>query len=417
MADASRPWPRWIAGGVLLAGTLALTLSRAMRWPNDFSEAHWLLDYRFGFVKRGLAGQVLSSVLGPFGGTPTAALITAIAVTCLAAFCVVLLWMAWHLIRTSPSRATATLVALAFLSSPFIVMSAHLIGYFDNVLFMLSAAAAWLMLSRRPWAAGVVQTVAILVHESATLVGFPVLVLAWWVTPEPDMRPVARLRRGSALLLPLAAFLALALSQRSLPANFEDRYSQHLAEYAFIEGDMHLLVPEWLTPSLAENVARQKHRFGERVSSPGLFGLVLPTVLALMVWTVDVCRVRPRSVTMALLAVSVFAPQLMHLAAWDTVRIWTYSIAMAWLGAWTLARAHARATIPSASRTGIRGLALAALLVNVLVSTPLLDNLADWYPLSTRLLLYLPVILAAAGLFAARSRLLPADDAPALHHE
>ena len=27
--------------------------------PNDFAEAHWLLDYRFGFVRRGLAGSIL----------------------------------------------------------------------------------------------------------------------------------------------------------------------------------------------------------------------------------------------------------------------------------------------------------------------------------------------------------------------
>jgi hypothetical protein len=43
------PTRLWAAASVLLPLTVALTLSRAMRWPNDFAEAHWLLDYRFGF--------------------------------------------------------------------------------------------------------------------------------------------------------------------------------------------------------------------------------------------------------------------------------------------------------------------------------------------------------------------------------
>ena len=42
---------------------MLLTLSRTWRLPNSFANAHWLLDYRFGFVKRGLAGQLLSGAL------------------------------------------------------------------------------------------------------------------------------------------------------------------------------------------------------------------------------------------------------------------------------------------------------------------------------------------------------------------
>jgi len=417
MAEESRSWGRQAATLFLLAGTLALTLSRAMRWPNDFAEAHWLLDYRFGFVKRGLPGQLLSFVSSLTGAAPSSTLIAAIAVALLATLCGTLLWMAWRIIRRAPSSSTAVLVALAFLSSPFIVMTAHLIGYYDHIVILLSVAAVGLMLAQRPWAAGAVEAVAILVHESAVLVGFPMLVLAWWVMPSPDMRLRARLTRAAALLIPLAMFAVLAVSQRAIPEDFQDRYSQYLGQYPFIEGDMHVFVPEWLTPGLAENVARQKHRFGERVSSQGLFGLVLPTALALLVWSVDVCRVRPRSITMALLIGGVFAPQLMHLAAWDTVRIWTYSIAMAWIGAWTLARAHARATVPSASQSGIRTLALVAIVANVLMSTPLLDNLADRYVLSTRVWMYAPVLAVAVALFLSPSRRLPADDAPALHHE
>ena len=45
---------------LVLLWTLGITLARAIRTPNDYSEAHWLLDYRFGFIKRGLIGSMCS---------------------------------------------------------------------------------------------------------------------------------------------------------------------------------------------------------------------------------------------------------------------------------------------------------------------------------------------------------------------
>jgi len=386
----------WLAALFLLAVTLVLTLSRAMRWPNDFAEAHWLLDYRFGFVKRGLAGQLFSSTLGLAGTEPSAVIITFLSVTLLTTLAVLLVWMAWQLLRSTPQPASALLVALAFLSSPFIVMSAHLIGYLDGILIVLSAVAVGLALRGRPWAAGAVQAAAILVHESAILVGFPVLCLAWWVAASRDGSRGSLIRRAAPLMLPIAAFAAVALSAGTLPPDVQDRLSQHLSRFAFVEGDMHIFVPEWLTPGFAQQVAEQKHRFGQRIASAEMYGLILPTVLALLAWTVDACRVRARSITFALLIGATLAPQLMHVAAWDTVRIWTYSVAMAWLGAWTLARANGADGIIS---TGVRGLALAAIVVNVLAATPLLDNLADRYTLTARLALYAPIVVVALVLF------------------
>jgi len=375
---------------------MVLTLSRAWRWPNDFAEAHWLLDYRFGFVKRGLVGQILSSTLRAFRARPTAAIIKILAIIVLVALAMSLLWIAWQLIRSAWRPNAALLASLAFLSSPFIVMSAHLVGYLDGIVILLAVAAVALMTRGRPRSAGVVQAMAILVHEDALLVGFPVLCLAWWVSTDRPGEGHRRLKHAVPLALPIVAFVALALSARRLPADFQELYSLHLMNYPFVAGDMHMFVPEWLTPTLAQHLAEQKHHFGERISSPPMLGLVLPTVLALLAWAIDACRVRARSITMALFIGATFAPQLMHVAAWDTMRIWAYSAAMAWLGAWTLARTHgAEGEVSS----GVRGLALTALVANVMMTTFLLDNVSDHYSLSTRILLFAPVLIAALVVF------------------
>jgi hypothetical protein len=99
---------------------------------------------------------------------------------------------------------------------------------------------------------------------------------------------------------------------------------------------------------------------------------------------------------MGLLLGAIVAPQLMHAAAWDTMRIWTYSAAVAWLAAWTLARARGADGEVS---SGVRGLALAAVLVNVMTTTYLLDNVSDRYSLTTRMVLFAPVLAAALALF------------------
>jgi hypothetical protein len=376
--------------------TMVLTLSRAWRWPNDFAEAHWLLDYRFGFVKRGLAGQLLSSTLKVARAEPTATIIAVISIVLLVALAVVLLWTVWQLVRSAARPGGAVLASLAFVSSPFIVMSAHLVGYLDGLVILLTVGAVALMLRGRAWTAGVVQAIAILFHESALLLGFPVLALAWWVSAGLHGEDQTRLRRAAPLVLPIVAFVALALSARRLPSDFQELYSLRLMTYPFVEGDMHVFVPEWLTPGFAQHLAEQQHRFGERLASPAMLGLMLPTILALLAWTVDACRVRVRSLTMGLLLGAIVAPQLMHAAAWDTMRIWTYSAAVAWLAAWTLARARGADGEVS---SGVRGLALAAVLVNVMTTTYLLDNVSDRYSLTTRMVLFAPVLAAALALF------------------
>ncbi len=48
----------WLAIAALVFA-MSATLARAIRFPNAFARASWLLDYRFGFMKRALQGTVL----------------------------------------------------------------------------------------------------------------------------------------------------------------------------------------------------------------------------------------------------------------------------------------------------------------------------------------------------------------------
>src|SRR5262249_36160132 len=156
---------RKVAIAAAMAWTLVVTMLRAARLPNKFSTEHWLIDYRFGFVKRGLVGSVLSVVTGLAGTPPSERLIDALAIAMFVIFCAALLYVALLVVRRSRWSTDMALAALVFLSSPFVVMSAHLIGYYDNIVILLTLLSLALLFRRRVWAGAAVQAVAILVHE------------------------------------------------------------------------------------------------------------------------------------------------------------------------------------------------------------------------------------------------------------
>ncbi|MCX6553302.1 MAG: hypothetical protein NTY02_20235, partial [Acidobacteria bacterium] len=75
----------------LMAWAMAVTVARAARYPNDFAEAHWLLDYRFGLIRRGLAGSIFTLLTSARILTPSAGTVAGVAFVVFAAFCVTLL--------------------------------------------------------------------------------------------------------------------------------------------------------------------------------------------------------------------------------------------------------------------------------------------------------------------------------------
>lgn len=43
---------------ILYLYALIFSVLKTIRFPSDWSESHWMLDYRFGFIKRGLGGEI-----------------------------------------------------------------------------------------------------------------------------------------------------------------------------------------------------------------------------------------------------------------------------------------------------------------------------------------------------------------------
>jgi hypothetical protein len=98
----------------------------------------------------------------------------------------------------------------------------------------------------------------------------------------------------------------------------------------------------------------------------------------------------------------------MHAVAWDTARIWTYTIVVAFGCVWLCAEADRPA--PAAGRRVLLAAAVPIVMANILASSPLMDGQTERFAASTRLLLYLPFLAGFALAVADGWRLRPRGD-------
>jgi len=376
-----------------LVATTIVTCLRAARLPNQFATEHWLVDYRYGAVKRGLVGSVVALSSSALRARPTQDAIDALAIAAFLIFCAALVWVSVRMLRRSGWSSEVTLAALVFLSSPFVVMSAHLIGYYDNIVVSLAIVSLALVFAGRIGSAAIVQAVSLLVHENTLLIAFPAVAWATFLTAPPS-RPARR--RMLPLLLPLAVFALLVVRQGTAPHHLERSLTQHLATYPFVASTLpDVRVPHWITIGFWESYVLHQGHFQERLLSQAMIALVFPSMLALVGVLFAGDAVPAVSARTAVVLAMCLLPQSMHLLVWDTARTWTYSILCVFLLLWIDVESS-----PERQRSSqfVRLVALAALLVNAIAVTPLMDGLRERFDVVTRLWLYAPVFAVSLAL-------------------
>jgi hypothetical protein len=373
---------------IALAAGMAATIARAARYPNNFAKAHWLIDYRFGFIKRALAGTVLRGIYA-LDVAPYRFMVLGASFAVLGALCVALLLVAVDILRRSGWSREVFLALAAFVTSPFVVTAAHLVGYLDLLVLVLTLAAVWLVRLERLWGAGVLCVAAALVHESFAVLGLPLVAAAIVFQNRDGRRELAM--RLLVLLPAVLAIVALTVSESLLldRGMLRQQLVDHLSRYPFVQGDMNVLVPEWLTTPLSAHVREQAHAFPARISDPGFLIRIVPTAGILLGALALELRDR-RSTWFAVFTVAAAAPLLLHLIAWDTARIWSYPIAIAfgalWVGSGGRDESRSRLTIAAAA-----GLVICW---NVFLRYPLLDGEVDRFSGIQRIALYAPFLTA-----------------------
>ncbi|MDY0109926.1 MAG: hypothetical protein RBT60_08330 [Candidatus Krumholzibacteria bacterium] len=413
----------------ILLWTFAVTCLRGLRAPNDFAEAHWLLDYRFGLIKRGLVGSLGSVATAALGVTMTPLLIGVLSGVIYGGFCAAILLVLRRFLRqaangaatgaangaaggtaggAAPAAESAALAALVFVSSPFVVMSAHVFGYFDALLYLLALAAIVLVGRDRPYAAAALQGAAILIHESYLLLGYPLVLFASWLAAGDPVRPAGLRRHASAhalALLPLAVLLAAQFAGDAVALRAQ--IAGYLTSFDFVATRVDD-VALYQTTGFFANLGQNVDLFARRVLDPRLAMSVAPSLFVLVYCGHAILRIAPFSRTSLVWLGVTAAPYLLHAVAWDTERIATYAVGSAMVGLWLLAEAR---------RTGgwsplLPLAAVPALVLNVFYRIPLMDGDAERFSLLWRALLYAPALALAVILVLRIKRQVTTSPAP-----
>lgn len=384
---------RWVGIPALFAWTLAVTLWRSHTLPNDYARAHWLLTWDLGFVKRGLPGTILAGVAGIARFDLTASIVNGVSLVLFALFCGGCVAVAIRLFIRSDRQPAVMAAALVFFSTPFFVMQMHVVGYYDPIVLSVGVASVVLVARGHHWSAAVAQCVALLVHEQSLVLAWPSVVLATLLLQTRHAQGRVLWQQWAAAAVPVlcAAGLAGVWQYTTTPAVI-DAFARKLQAVDFVGANRDTWAPNWIFRSFGDSIDAETRFTVARLSNPALLQLVLPSVLTLLCAAVECFDLSVVSLEFVVLAGVAAAPQAMHLIAWDSPRIWTYTSATAFMGLWVCSEVlpPRRAMRPIATLT----VGTWAVVAQAFTRTRLLDVPYErWEPL-LRALWYAPPIAA-----------------------
>jgi hypothetical protein len=266
--------PRKLGISALIIYTFVITILRAFRSPNDFAEAHWLLDYRFGLVKRGLIGEIVSLLMGFMSRPITERKIFILSGIAFLIYCIVITVLSIRIIQRSDWSAGAVAVSLVFLSSPFVVMSAHLFGYFDNIIIVIGIFSVVLLIKGKPWLGACLQILALLIHENSMLLVFPPFCLALFLMNTRNNKSGIHITSFLPLLIPIVAFIVLMVAHEMfLAEEFRQIVHEISVPFPFIQDDRSTYAPEWISKSFLDYCEIQIREFFKKLHQRPCTGL------------------------------------------------------------------------------------------------------------------------------------------------
>ena len=343
---------------VVVAAVLANALKGIAPGASSLMWPYWVVTYRHGFIRRGLAGTVFQSIVEGMSIDEQQRLVLGFHFVLYLALAAGLLAWSITLMHGASARVRlllATGTAALFLSA-FFPSFGWTTGYLDPYVLALAGAGAFLAFRRSPMAAGLIAMVGPLIHDEFLFVWLPVLGCCVSDVLASNDRPRA-VRRFLPITLPiLSELLVLWLHSPSALA-------RSLAE----------LPPEWrgigvFELSLRDAVLRM---YDVTMANAERLGLAMaffgwpPLVTASCAVALAPGPTRRRVIMVAMTTLS---PCAILLVAWDLSRylVWTsFSAFLVLCWSARAARASSSEGEPAPSRRSVwtSNLALAALVL------------------------------------------------------
>ena len=363
-----------------LVALYACTASRALRLPNPYSIGHWLQSYDHGFIKRGLLGTALRPFLALEGSEQIRETIAIASFVVFALFSAAMI-IAGAMTLRRDNRVIAFALWCVLLGSPFVVFSAHIVGYFDPLIATMGLVSVYLV-ARGHWlAAGLLSAVAILIHEMYAVTAMPMVVFcAWLRLAELDAnarwQPLLKLLLAPTIALLTVLLSSLLQSEEVVAAVREDIAARGVIEQYWVDISTYHLEHGFL-----DNFGEQQRWAWARLRNKRMNIVVYPALIALLLggsvrlYQLGRARWTPVYVAFAL------SPWLMHWVAWDMERIAILPIFGAALGFFGMCVVSGPAgglrPLPRLLTVTVLAACLVAALASAWTPVPLMDGQRD----------------------------------------
>jgi len=376
---------------------LFFSVLKTVRFPNEWAESHWLLDYRFGFIKRGLAGEIL----GWFFLKNEFSILVVSAIVLFTLYILIFRIAVNETFRNENSFYRILFFVIFFLSQ-YLIYSAHLIGYFDHLIFLLTILVISLIKKKRIFAASVVAVFSIFIHEISFFLMLPISFFALIVSEFQNKKFTIKdifskniLSKLSLLLiLPVFTTVSISFFQEINDENYFNTILNYLKQTSMISGEVANSVSAAYTKSFTYYFEGQKGHFIQRLFiSKCTIYYGIP--IAFCLWMIfKEFNLKKNIQLFFLLAAVSLIPLLLHAIAYDTYRIWSFPFMILFLGFWILSSnvVVKKEKVEKLSFVEIIFFTISFLLV-FLIPNVLFDGETERFSLPVRLILMLSLFL------------------------
>lgn len=377
--------------------TLAFSVLKAVRFPNGWSEAHWMMDYRFGFIKRGLAGEIF----GWFFHKNESSIFW-LSVIILSGLYASLGTIALKQTYKNKGDFYDIVFFVLFFLSQYVVYSAHIIGYLDHVVFLLTILIIYLILKKKIFLSSCLLAFSIVIHEVSFFLALPICIFALIISQITGNEFTAKIKFDKILIkrvilflmLPVLSTIMISLHQEILGMDNRSVIFNYLKNIDFVGEKVGDSVTSAYTRSFSYYFSEEKSHFLQRVflsTCTIFYGIPILSLLYIIYKKFPKINIS----LFLMLAGAAFFPLLLHSIAWDTYRIWSFPFMIIFLGYWIL-----NSNLKSNSLSGgeislfetiIFGMSF---LFVALIPNILMDEETERFSLLERVLIILPVIFS-----------------------
>lgn len=374
---------------VIFLYTYALSFSflKTVRLPNEWAKAHWLVDYRSGFIKRGLAGEIF----GFFFEKSECQIEIVSAVILFLLYLAIMIIAVKHTFQNYHIRKV--LLYTVFFLSQYIVLSAHFIGYLDQVIFLLTFLAVYLIRQRYITLASLLCGVSVLIHEISFFLMLPICLFALSLN-EINNKPAitSDLIRKAIFFsgVSVAMIISVSLYQEFSGKDNREIIFNYLESSGFISRRFGYIVSDAYTESFVTYLKQEGPNFLKRVFFSA-FTIKFWIPIAFMMLMIYKLFRNVNGYILLFLGIIALFPLILHAIAWDTFRIWSFPFMILFLGFWILDNQFKSVQLQDKLRGFEIIFFVSAVMLTAVSLNGLFDNETERFSKPERLLLLVPV--------------------------